>query len=1102
MPESQGRDRSLAKMLFDTIVIAVSGLMLCLAAVAAEQFESVEVNRTMERLISPGQQHAFRIVLKPGRNHIYLEELGIDLALSVEVGNAIHQADTPTARFSIEQVWLDVDEPTDAVIRIKTYRDTGVPMGRYMLTVNSAYQTSTELRLAETLTSQANNVFAQSDVAGLSAEKRTAFRREAIGFYLRAARVWGSLGDFENTAYSWHAAAYIAGVQLSDEPAARSYLENAATNWERAGQTERVVAARKDIGQSLYREQRWESATQILDTVDDALAHDDVRMVFLAAVAKNDLCLIAMEQGRLERALTECEAAAEAFGRIGDDYEYNNTLHNVAMVHRFLGDYAKAIGLLRGVLERQSAIGNKLGQAKALGVMTDYLRESGELDEAMRAYDESYAIFAEHGLLTWQASLLVKYSRLEALLDRPERVREHLDRALQLAVSANDARWQGRARLYLAQLEQRLGNVEEAIAQLSTALDVFQRSEDTVAIADTYTALIDTLIAADDLAAAQSMLDEFRIHQESHDLSAVYTNLLEAKILTRQDKFGAALPLVKEAIVEFMDLGSVLGQLEAGELLADLLERQGRWDDLLAHLEAQRVLIRTVGHSLILPEQKSRFFAQYRHYYERLIAGHRKAGNFESGQAILEMLNAAEEIRATALITALESDVNGVLSRAPSDLQLQYHRSKQKVSQLISGASGRYSGMQSQWQDALHSLERIQNRIWDAESTLSELDNRVRIERSDIQALIDTDTAILYYFFGEKERFGLWLGTDGFERFDLRADVPISELSAQLLHEYHTPNSQQGLRVEAANALSAALLSPVRTRLDSVRRLIVVPDGPLHSVPFSGLPWPGTGVPVIQKVEVAYVPSLRAAMSLAPSMQRGSFSVAAIGDPVTDAADPRLKTHPQRSGQRLARVPGTGREMRALERIIGMPSVTLFDGFDAVKTLVEGNKLKGYSILHFATHGIADQQSAERSGLYLSTFDRDGHAIDGHLGLRDLFGLRFDAQLVVLSGCSTSLGEWQSTDGPVGISRAFQYSGVSNVVSTLWKVDDRASAELITDFYAALAGGEAVPAALRSAQTAMLERGEHRHPYYWAGFQSTGHWGVRWEKTAIANTGD
>ena len=273
-----------------------------------------------------------------------------------------------------------------------------------------------------------------------------------------------------------------------------------------------------------------------------------------------------------------------------------------------------------------------------------------------------------------------------------------------------------------------------------------------------------------------------------------------------------------------------------------------------------------------------------------------------------------------------------------------------------------------------------------------------------------------------------------------------------------------------------------------------MPDGGLHNVPVAALPHPRSGRPLLETHEISIVASLRAALryDTSPAARSERYAVAAVGDPVTDASDPRLEAARGTATKDLPRLYGSGRELEQLRDLPGADSVVLHTGFEARKALFLEDRMSGIDVLHVAAHGISSETTAAKSGIFLSTLDEEGRTVDGHLGLADLFGVELDVPLVVLSGCETALGETMWSEGPIGIARAFQYAGVPNVVSTLWRIDDSASAILINSFYRNLASGESVPSALRLAQLDMTQDANYRHPYYWAAFQSLGNWSLRW----------
>ena len=153
------------------------------------------------------------------------------------------------------------------------------------------------------------------------------------------------------------------------------------------------------------------------------------------------------------------------------------------------------------------------------------------------------------------------------------------------------------------------------------------------------------------------------------------------------------------------------------------------------------------------------------------------------------------------------------------------------------------------------------------------------------------------------------------------------------------------------------------------------------------------------------------------------------------------------------------------------------------------SNLDQYQILHFATHALLNEDHPELSSLVLSLFDEQGRHQDGYLRLRDIYNLKLSAQLVVLSACETAVGKEVKGEGLISMVRAFMYSGTPQVLASLWKVDDDATAELMVEFYKQHLDAGLTPAeALRQAQIKQSQKKSKQSPYYWAAFQLQGDW--------------
>jgi CHAT domain-containing protein len=152
-------------------------------------------------------------------------------------------------------------------------------------------------------------------------------------------------------------------------------------------------------------------------------------------------------------------------------------------------------------------------------------------------------------------------------------------------------------------------------------------------------------------------------------------------------------------------------------------------------------------------------------------------------------------------------------------------------------------------------------------------------------------------------------------------------------------------------------------------------------------------------------------------------------------------------------------------------------------------ELGQYRIVHFATHSLLNSEHPELSGVVLSLVDRSGQRQNGFLRLYDIYNLRLNSDLVVLSACQTALGGEVRGEGLIGLTRGFLYAGAPRVVATLWQIDDRTTVELMKGFYdSMLTRSERPAAALRAAQLAMWKARGWDSTYYWAAFTLQGEW--------------
>jgi tetratricopeptide (TPR) repeat protein len=270
-----------------------------------------------------------------------------------------------------------------------------------------------------------------------------------------------------------------------------------------------------------------------------------------------------------------------------------------------------------------------------------------------------------------------------------------------------------------------------------------------------------------------------------------------------------------------------------------------------------------------------------------------------------------------------------------------------------------------------------------------------------------------------------------------------------------------------AGRLGRDLIAPGLAGLAaSVTRLIIIPDGPFYRLPFDALLLPD-GRNLVERYSVALAPSARLAARwwTAPASPAGTRAVL-FGDPLIPP------------GARLPRLPASGAEARDVSRRTAHPDLKLRAA--ASEHALKRAPLASAGLLHLATHASVSDLGILTSGLTLAA----GSGEDGHVGAGEIALLKLDQALVVLSGCRTVGGAVVNGEGLQGLTTPFLEAGARAIVATQWAVGDRAMAELMRDFYAELSKGAGVGDALRTTKLRALRRGAP--PTIWASLALVG----------------
>lgn len=365
-------------------------------------------------------------------------------------------------------------------------------------------------------------------------------------------------------------------------------------------------------------------------------------------------------------------------------------------------------------------------------------------------------------------------------------------------------------------------------------------------------------------------------------------------------------------------------------------------------------------------------------------------------------------------------------------------------------------------------------------------------------ALPDDSTALLEYVAGtEGAPTTLFMVTrSGVRARLLQSADTLAPVIARMVALLEAGENAEG----PARTLGQALLVPARQELPhSVRRLVIVPDGPIHRVPFDALRLQDD-TPAAQQWAIGLAPSAAVAAKLWREQPRsadtasGGVRILALGDPAfkdekTMARSSESETYRSAFNATggLPRLIGSGTEAREVARFApGGGEVRLRD--QASEQWFKRAPLDRFAVIHLATHALVDESSLARTALALAP----GPGEDGFLSPADLASLHLKADLVVLSACRTAGGVPVVGEGIEGLTTPLLAAGARSVVATQWRIGDRSTVRLVRDFYEQLAKGQPVAEALRSAKLAALRRGAPASE--WAGLTVVGD---PWARVAI-----
>ena len=888
----------------------------------------------------------------------------------------------------------------------------------------------------------------------------------------------------------------LRGGRVIEETARALGLGSAAA---RAGRA--MVAAHAYLGELEEAIACADAAADIARTAGDGIESARARVASMHALAK---------LGRTADAIARGTAARDALVAAGRPDLAARAELNLAKVHKIRGEAAEALEALERALAGVPPE-DRAARGTILNTLGEALLQLDRLSDAMRAFDDADALLdglplARTIVLGNKADLLARQGRLgesiaafalaaeaakgvapghhaRLLIEEAEALatlgaaREALaaaSEALAVATARGLPAEAARARIVRARTLAAAARFTDADDEAAQALAV------SAEIGDARGRRAATLMRAELALRAAEPARARALAQDAADgaspLDRARAQAIAAEALLLEGDARAAHDSIRVALRAAQDLGVRTVEIDCAATAAACARALGEDDEsarlLVAAVDTAEELRATIG----AERHRSAFTASRLRVYEELALAELARGDADS---LARAFATVERARSRQLLETILRAVErtGSAKAAPDD---EIALLRARLSELHArgardgtsgeGADGIRRGIAPALLDEMRRAERAIDDLVTARQAshalhggVSQLLARVESAQTVAARLAPGDALIAYYRAGDElMAFTIFEGEIACSRA-LAFGGEVDELVEKLLFQLRAPAHDAAMGAAEGNARAIAwfsraiherVMAPLLDERNDIAaratRLVIVPFGALHAVPFALLSDGRSHL--IERFEIQTAPSASIACPCGAAAPRATHDALVVG--VADAAAPLIDEE--------------------VDEITAIAGARLLKGDAATRSALRA-AAPSAAMIHLACHGRFVPSLPAASGLRLA---------DGWLPIRDILDLGLAADLVVLSGCETGRHAVDAGDELSGIARAFHAAGARRLVTTLWSVRDRAALRLATRFHRALCDGSRPSRALRESTLALIA--ESAHPSCWAPFVLSG----------------
>ena len=901
------------------------------------------------------------------------------------------------------------------------------------------------------------------------------------GQYEKARELFGQslevrekIGDRENQIYS-HTGLGLAVWNLRDYDGAREHFNKALNLAEELNSRSDVAWCYGVMGRVSSMQGEYETAlaeyTKALEIYRKTGERTPETNVLLG------IGDILVQQGNFEEGLEQFNSGLKIATQINNRSGIADALRYIAGVYLLLGDFDQAIRTDGKSLQISREVDNPWGIASSFTGLGNTYNAMGNYREAVDYYRRADSIFHSLGDTLGRATPLNNIGTVYFFQGDYEKALDQFNRVLGILRAA------GQEDEFLAIVISNIGEVyyeqgryDDAETWLEQSLELARDVGARRMSASTLAILVKSLMARNQLEEAAirgqkalELTDEIGEQEQLVEINGVM-----GELAMRRGDVTAAERYLRKA-VEIGDRIHSSKYLWRPLYYLGILNRdRGDREQAITILERSVETIEGLRARVAGGEASQKLFASDKakvQVYEALIALLIEAGDTERALGYLER-SSSEDLRSR--FKSLDP------SFADPEKRKILEQDREMKARIDNLASQLAAERNEEGGGSSGKIERLQEIISIAENDYIKFVNETVREQPELRNYfsagvnpielrqrkqkIPSDVAVVSYLLGERQLFTFVATSDtvvarvlSVERLDVESKVH------KLYKSVVTPDRVDDF-VVASSDLYDLLVAPIEDRIGAYDKLAIIPSGDLHYVPFATLR-----------------PSEPGASYLAE--QHTIFYVSDLGvflDDQGSASDLRLVAFGNADGT----LPNAEQEVNDIAAIY--PDSKVYVREQATEQKAK-HFPQGYNALHFATHGNLDYRHFENSWLTLSADSSSDE--DGRLTLEEIWAITnlVDCKLVTLSACNTAVSDEVVEGWPINPANAFLQVGVPRVIATLWQVDDKATARLMTSFYELLPEHGAAES-LRRAQESLRSDPAYVHPYYWGPFVLLGDW--------------